>query len=135
MKNAKLTAYVDGGARGNPGPAAAAAVLFSDGKEIGRACSFLQTRTNNQAEYEAVLLALTEAQKRGAKELEIFSDSELVVNQLNRNYKVKHGGLQPLFVKCWNAMQSFTRITIAAIPREKNTVADALVNDTLDKNG
>lgn len=129
----ELTTFVDGGARGNPGPAAAAVLLFRGGKEIARRGVFLSTRTNNQAEYEAVLLALLEAKKLGAATLKIFSDSELIVNQLNRNFKVKNGELQPLFVKAWNAMQDFKRVTLAAIPREENKAADALVNETLDK--
>lgn len=129
----EVTAYVDGGARGNPGPAAAAAVLFREGKEIARKGIYLETRTNNQAEYEAVLLALTEAKKHGATTVQIFSDSELIVNQLNQKYKVKNGGLQPLFLKTWNATQNFKHVTITAISREKNAVADALVNATLDK--
>lgn len=132
MSGASITAYVDGGARGNPGPAAAAAVFFVNGEEVARVGKFLDTRTNNQAEYEAVLLALEEAKKHGASELYIFSDSELIVHQLNGKYKVKNGDLQTLFLKARDAMREFSSVELSVIPREKNSVADALVNATLD---
>ncbi len=149
----KLKIFTDGGARGNPGPAACG-VIIKDGqnKVIARHAKYLGVRTNNQAEYEGVLLALTEAQKFGLPrrsplidgvetegkagkiELDFYLDSELVVNQLKGSYKVKDADLQKLFVKIWNLSQSFKKITYTYVPRAMNAMADRLVNEELDKN-
>lgn len=131
----KITIYTDGGARGNPGPAAIG-VVFPElrkqyGEQVGNA-------TNNVAEYKAVIFALKKArqllgsEKAKEVELEIRSDSELVVSQLVGRYKVKDEDLKPLFVDVWNLKQEFSRVSFVHVRREENARADALVNRTLD---
>ncbi len=123
----------DGGARGNPGPAAIGVVIADEQggmvREFGR---YIGETTNNQAEYQALLAGLEEAKKLGATEVHCYLDSELVVKQLRQEYKVKDKGLAPLFVKVWNLSQSFTKVTYTSVPREQNKRADMLVNQTLD---
>ena len=124
---------VDGGARGNPGPAAIAAVVTtpegevvdSRGETIGRA-------TNNVAEYRALLLGIHTARELGAREVELIGDSELVVKQVKGEYKVKDAGLRPLHAEVRSALQDFERWSIRHVRREHNAAADALVNETLD---
>ncbi|MFA6428127.1 MAG: ribonuclease HI family protein [Candidatus Buchananbacteria bacterium] len=128
----KASMYTDGGARGNPGPAGIGVVIELGGT-IFRYKEFIGVGTNNQAEYQAVLLGLTKAQELGVKELECFLDSELVVEQLNLNYKVKDKNLGVLFVKAWNLIHGFKKVTFKHIPREKNKEADRLVNEALDE--
>jgi ribonuclease HI len=131
----KMKIYTDGGARGNPGPAACGVVIKDEaGNLLGKFSKYLGETTNNQAEYQGVILALEEAAKMGAGEIDFYLDSELVVNQLSQNYKVKDLGLQSLFVKVWNLSQKFKKITYQHIPREMNKEADRLVNQELDKN-
>lgn len=131
----KLIIYTDGGARNNPGPAAGGIVIKDEHeKEIKKIAKFFGVQTNNQAEYLAVIEALTEAAKIGARELQLFLDSKLIVEQLNRNYKIKNKQLQALFIKAWNLTLKFKNIKINFIPREKNKEADKLVNICLDKN-
>src|SRR3989338_6202817 len=128
----KATIYTDGGARGNPGPAGIGAVITIDGRQhtfkkyIGKA-------TNNQAEYQAVILALEQAKALGAEALSFFLDSELIVEQLNRRYKVKHHELQPLFLKAWNLGLGFQKTTYTHVPRTQNKRADQLVNEAIDE--
>lgn len=130
----KLIIYTDGGARGNPGPAASAFVIYNEEKKIiEKGGKFLGKTTNNQAEYQAVILALPRAKDLGAKEIEFYLDSELVVKQLNREYKVRDADLAPLFLKIWNLSLAFKKITYTHIPREKNSEADAVVNEILDR--
>lgn len=131
----KLIIYVDGGSRGNPGPAAGAYFIDgvkSDGKFLGEA-------TNNEAEYWAVILALKKVKHLFGKEkifkmeFEIRSDSELLVNQLSGNYKVEEENLQKLFMEIWNLKIDFGEIKFVHIPREKNKEADKMVNQILDR--
>jgi ribonuclease HI len=132
-----LIIYTDGGARGNPGPAAIGVVIERGGerKEYGEA---IGNTTNNVAEYKAIIFALKKAKsllgsdEAGNAELEIRADSELVVKQLKGEYKVKDVGMQPLFIEVWNAKQDFKSVQFVHIPREKNTRADAMVNKALD---
>ncbi len=132
----KLVIYTDGGARGNPGPAAAAFVIYGDGgKIIEKGGKYLGETTNNQAEYQAVILALQTAKNLGAKEIDFFLDSELVVKQLNREYKVRDQDLAPLFLKIWNLSLGFKKITFTHVIRERNKEADAMVNEILDREG
>lgn len=123
-----IKVFTDGGARGNPGPAAIGVVIGAKkySKYLGRA-------TNNQAEYQAVIFALEQAKKLKLQELEINLDSELVCKQLNRQYKVKNANLQKLFLKAYNLSQNFKQIKFKHIRREKNKLADKLVNQELDK--
>lgn len=131
----KLKIFTDGGARGNPGPAACGAIIKDEyDRVIGKFSKYLGGRTNNQAEYEGVLLALTEARKFGQVEIAFYLDSLLVVNQLKGSYKVKEPELQKLFVKIWNLSQKFKKITYTHVPRAMNAMADRLVNEELDKN-
>jgi len=124
---------VDGGARGNPGPAAAAAVLRSaDGEVLEEASERLGETTNNVAEYRALLLGLRRAHARGAREVEIVNDSELVARQLTGEYKVKHPSMMPLHREALEALDGFERWSISSVPRAQNAHADALVNALLD---
>ena len=128
----KLQIYTDGGARGNPGPAGVGVVLWSRNELVGRHAKYIGVATNNQAEYRAVILALEETKKLDAQDLEFFLDSELVVKQLNREYKVKDKDLAPLFVQVWNLSLGFKKVTFRHVPREKNKEADKLVNEAID---
>ena len=133
MEKNKLVIFTDGGARGNPGPAAIGVVVgdHSYSEAIGET-------TNNVAEYKAVIFGLKKAkhllsgEKAAGTEIEVRSDSELIVNQLNGEYKVKEEDLKPLFVDVWNLRQDFKNVTFKHIPREENRGADRLVNRALD---
>ncbi|MDD5110777.1 MAG: ribonuclease HI family protein [Patescibacteria group bacterium] len=128
---ASATIYTDGGARGNPGPAGIGAVI-KVGDKAHHFKQFIGHATNNQAEYRAVLLAFEEAKKMGLQELNFVLDSELVVRQLRREYRVKDQDLAKLFVKIWNLSQGFKKITYRHVPREQNREADRLVNEAID---
>jgi ribonuclease HI len=129
----KLVVHVDGGARGNPGPAAAAAVLATpDGDVVDEAHAFLGVATNNVAEYRGLLLGLERANALGADEVEIVNDSELVAKQINGLYKVKHPDMRPLHAQAMRALSGFDRWTVRSVPRAENAGADALVNQALD---
>jgi len=133
MRYQKLTIYTDGGARGNPGPAGIGVVVYDpDKKIIKEIAEYIGETTNNQAEYKAVLRAMTEAKKLGAPELDFYLDSELVVKQLKREYKVKNKELAPLFMKIYNLTQQFKKVSFTHVMREQNTVADRLVNEAID---
>jgi ribonuclease HI len=136
MKYEKLKLFTDGGARGNPGPAGIGAVIFDEkGNVVAEISEYIGETTNNQAEYKALIAGLTKAKELGASELEVFLDSELVVKQLNREYRVKDKDLAPLFVQVYNTSLSFKKIIFKHIFREKNELADKLVNQALDKAG
>lgn len=130
----KLILYTDGGARGNPGPAAIGVIVYDSKKNVIKKISkYIGWATNNQAEYQALITGLIEAKKIKAEDVECFSDSKLVVQQVNRKYKIKNKKLAQLFIKIWNLSQSFKKIKFSYIPREKNREADRLVNLALDK--
>jgi ribonuclease HI len=125
--------YVDGGARGNPGPAGVGIVLTdSDGTELDRANAYIGETTNNVAEYRALLLGLDRARASGVEELEIVNDSQLVARQLTGEYKVKKEDLRLLHGQARQALSGFGRWSIRSVPREANEVADALVNEAID---
>ena len=124
--------FTDGGARGNPGPAAIGGVLYQDEKVLDSFSEYIGKATNNQAEYKAVLVGIELAIKNKLTELECFLDSELVVKQLNKEYKVKDAELAKIFVKIWNLVQEFKKVTFAHVRREQNKEADALVNKALE---
>jgi ribonuclease HI len=129
----RLVVHVDGGSRGNPGPAAAAAVLATpDGDVVGEAAETIGVATNNVAEYRAVLLGLRRAKELGATEVEIVNDSELVAKQLTGDYKVKHAAMKPLYLDTMAALRGFADWSIRSVPRAQNADADALVNQALD---
>lgn len=125
--------YVDGGARGNPGPAAAAAVIGTpEGAVLEEVSELLGETSNNVAEYRALLLGLERARTIGASEVEIINDSELIARQLTGAYKVKHAALLPLHRQAVELLGSFRRWSIKSVPRAENARADALVNAALD---
>lgn len=129
----RLVIHVDGGSRGNPGPAAAAAVLATpDGAVVGEAMETLGVATNNVAEYRAVQLGLRRARELGATEVEVVNDSELVAKQLNGAYKVKHAAMKPLYAETLAQLREFDGWRIRTVPRAQNADADALVNQALD---
>jgi ribonuclease HI len=129
----KLVVHVDGGARGNPGPAAAAAVLSTpEGDVVDEAHEYLGVATNNVAEYRGLLLGLQRARALGADEVEVVNDSELVAKQVNGVYKVKHPDMRPLHGESLRALEAFARWSIRSVPRAENAAADALVNQALD---
>ncbi|MCX6779227.1 MAG: ribonuclease HI family protein [Candidatus Magasanikbacteria bacterium] len=129
----QLFIFTDGGARGNPGPAAAGIVIKdAQNKVVATFGEYLGETTNNQAEYRALVLALKKAEEIGGTELQCFADSELMVKQLNHEYKMKNQELAPLYLKIHNLSLSFKKISFKHIPREKNKEADKLVNEVLD---
>jgi ribonuclease HI len=126
----KVTVHVDGGARGNPGPAAAAAVI--SGPVSDEARELLGVATNNVAEYRGLLLGLARARALGATEVEVINDSELVAKQVNGEYKVKHPDMKPLHAQAMRALGEFDSWRIRSVPRAQNAEADRLVNEALD---
>ena len=129
----RLVIHVDGGARGNPGPAAIGIVVSDpDGEVVEEIAEPIGVATNNVAEYRAVLRALERAAALGATELELIGDSELVARQLTGAYKVKHPSLKPLHAQASSALSGFDRWSIRSVPRAQNARADALVNAALD---
>ncbi len=129
----KVIVHVDGGARGNPGPAAAACVLTTpDGQLLGEHTQLLGATTNNVAEYRALLLGLRHARELGAQEVEVVGDSELIAKQVQGVYKVKHAAMRPLHAEAMAALAGFARWSIRTVPRAQNAEADALVNAAVD---
>jgi len=129
----KVVVHVDGGARGNPGPAAAAAVISSpSGEVLADAAERIGRATNNVAEYRGLLLGLERAKALGATEVEVVNDSELVARQVGGRYKVKHPDMKPLHAQAMQALGAFERWSIRSVPRAQNAEADALVNQALD---
>jgi ribonuclease HI len=132
----KIIMYTDGGSRNNPGPAAVGVFIETLKKQYGH---YIGEKTNNEAEYEAVILGLGKIKhligkdKAKKTEVEIFLDSEFVQRQMNHQYKVKEPELQKLFLEVWNLMLDFGKVAFNHIPREKNKVADKLVNEALDE--
>lgn len=128
--------YTDGGSRNNPGPAAVGVYVETLRKQYGH---YIGQKTNNEAEYEAVIFGLKKIKQLVGKdrikgtEIEIYLDSELVERQLNHVYKIKEEKIQKLFIEVWNMMLDFGKVTFNHIPREKNKVADNLVNKALDE--
>jgi len=129
----KLTAYIDGAARGNPGPAGAGAYFpETDGSAPVELFEALGRATNNEAEYRALLLALGHARNRGATEVAIYSDSELLVEQILGRYRVRADNLKPLFAEALVRAKAFRRFSIAHVRRENNRDADRLANRGAD---
>ena len=131
----KINLYTDGGSRNNPGPAAIGGVAFDDKNiEVFKFTKYLGQKTNNQAEYLGLIEGLKKSQEVGAKEVNCFLDSELVVKQLNGLYKIKHEELKPLAFEVKELLNNFEKVTFTAVLREKNKIADKLVNEALDEN-
>lgn len=126
--------YTDGGARGNPGPAAYAFVLETDdGTVLDARGESIGVATNNVAEYSALVAGLERAAEIGVSELEVISDSELLVKQMRGEYRVKNRALQDLFLDASRLARRIDRVTYTAVRREHNELADRLVNDALDR--
>jgi ribonuclease HI len=124
--------HTDGAARGNPGPAALAYVIERPGQGDIEFRECLGTATNNVAEYTALVRALERARELGGRRLRVHSDSELLVQQMNGNYKVKHPGLRPLYDEAQELCRGFERVTFQHVRREDNARADRLCNEALD---
>ena len=138
----KFLVYTDGGARGNPGPAALGVVIQNSKREtLKEYGEYLQETTNNEAEYQAPIFALKKIKSLWGKEkakkaeVQIFSDSELLVKQMNGEYKVENENIQKFFLQLWNLKVDFKKVSFTAVPREKNKEADRLVNETLEGKG
>jgi ribonuclease HI len=129
----RVVVHVDGGSRGNPGPAAAAAVVTSpEGDVLDEAAVTIGRATNNVAEYRGLLLGLERARALGATEVDVLNDSELIAHQVNGRYKVKHADMKPLHAEALAALRGFERWSLRPVRREQNADADALVNQALD---
>lgn len=130
----RVRAWIDGGSRGNPGPSAVGVLIEDmDGETLATVSQVIGVATNNVAEYKALLAALDKAVDLGAKEIEVISDSELLVKQMLGQYRVKNAGLQPLFMEARGKAAKFTRFSIRHTGREHNVKADGLVNSALDE--
>jgi len=134
MSYRRLTIYTDGGARGNPGPGGIGGVIYdANRKKLAEISEHIGHATNNQAEYKAVIAAMKKAKELGAEELEFYLDSELIVKQLKREYKVKNADLAPLFLQIYNLEMGFKKISFRHVSREMNKEADALANKAMDR--
>jgi ribonuclease HI len=132
--HARLVLHVDGGARGNPGPAAIGVVACDpNGEQVATLGERIGEATNNVAEYRALLRGLELALAQGAREVELINDSELVAKQLTGAYKVKHPAMRALHEQALAALSGFERWSIRSVPRAENAQADALVNEALDR--
>ncbi|HRZ95687.1 MAG TPA: ribonuclease HI family protein [Candidatus Moranbacteria bacterium] len=136
MTKESIKMFTDGGSRNNPGPAAIGVWIETLNKKYSE---YIGEKTNNEAEYEALIFGLKKIKsligKEKAKktEVECYLDSELVVKQLNHEYKLSEKHIQDLFIKVWNLMPDFQKVSFCHIMREENKIADALVNEALDE--
>ncbi|OHA67099.1 MAG: hypothetical protein A3C82_02505 [Candidatus Wildermuthbacteria bacterium RIFCSPHIGHO2_02_FULL_47_12] len=135
----KFIVHTDGGSRSNPGPAAIGIVISNEkGQKLKEFGEYLGTATNNEAEYTAAITALKKIKSLWGKEnakksgVDMFADSELLVKQMNGEYKIENAKIQPLFLELWNLIIDFKKVRFSAIPRERNKDADRLVNEALD---
>jgi len=132
----KIVIYTDGGSRNNPGPAGIGVYIETLHKQFGH---YIGEKTNNEAEYEAIIFGFKKIKQLIGKEearnveVECYLDSEFVERQMNHRYKVKEPELQKLFIEVWNLMLDFGKVSFHHIPREKNKIADKLVNKALDE--
>lgn len=125
--------YTDGGSRGNPGPAAYGCALYDEaGILVDIDAAFLGNKTNNYAEYQGIICGLKLAQKLGVTDIVCYLDSELIVKQVNGEYKVKHENIKPLYKELMTLVEKFNSFAFSHVYREKNKVADKLVNLILD---
>ena len=132
MKTKRVIINTDGASQGNPGPAAIGAIIKDEqGKVIATISQSIGHTTNNQAEYRAVIAALEKAIALGARQVDVRSDSELVVRQINGRYRVKKASLRPLYLRVGKLLSEFEGFTITHVPREQNKEADSLTNAAL----
>jgi ribonuclease HI len=129
----ELTIYTDGASRNNPGESGAGVYILKDGEPYEQIARYLGTTTNNIAEYTAAIIGLEYAVAAGARRVNLFADSELMVKQLNGQYKVKNEGLKPLHTKATALIARIGSVAVHYIPREKNKDADALANKAIDE--
>jgi len=130
----RLRLYSDGAARGNPGPSGAGAVLVEPGGQVvAKVGKYLGNQTNNYAEYMGLLLGLRHAKSLGAKEIEIFADSELLIRQLGGRYQVKSPTLRPLYEEAVKLLNDFSRVKLVHVPRAMNAEADEMSNRAIDE--
>lgn len=137
MQEQKLVTFTDGGARGNPGPSGIGAVLWIEDQLGNRTHlediqEYIGEHTNNFAEYTALIIALARAVELGYENVQCFLDSELVVKQLNGQYKIKEETLKPLAARVFSLTNKFKSVSFNHVPREKNSAADKLVNNAID---
>lgn len=136
LRRMKITIFSDGGARGNPGPAGIGAVLFDEQKQVlAEISEFIGEKTNNQAEYLALLAGIKKALELGADAVELFLDSKLVVEQIAGRWKIKDLEMRKLAEKVHAVLEKFSSWEIAHVPREKNRLADQLANRAMDARG
>ena len=139
MSKLHYTLYTDGGSRGNPGPSAIGFVIEGDGIEKKEVGEYIGETTNNVAEYSAVIAGLKKlksmigSDKAAQATVDVYADSELLVNQVNGKYKIKEEGMQKLFIELWNARLDFSEVKFTHVFREQNKGADRMVNAALDK--
>ena len=129
----ELTIYTDGASRGNPGEAGAGVLIKQDDEVLERIFRYLGTTTNNVAEYNAALLGLERALDLGASRVTLLADSELLVKQINGEYRVKNNGLLPLFTRAKELIAKIGSVAVYYIPRAENKEADALANKAIDE--
>jgi ribonuclease HI len=129
----ELTIYTDGASRNNPGEAGAGVYILQDGQPFEQIARYLGQTTNNIAEYTAAIIGLEHAVKAGARSVRLFADSELLVKQVNGQYKVKNEGLKPLHGKVKELIARIGSVEVQYIPRERNKEADALANKAIDE--
>lgn len=127
------TLYTDGGARGNPGPAGIGFVLSLPDQEPILHAEYIGQATNNQAEYRALIAGLARADQEKIQQLDVFLDSQLLVEQMKGVYRVKNAGLRPLYDQAQQLAAHFIHLTFTHIPREKNKEADRLVNEAINR--
>ena len=128
-----FTLNIDGAARGNPGPAGAGVVIRAGGKIFEEFGEYLGETTNNQAEYRALVLALRQARQWGVREVEVLSDSELLVKQMIGEYRVKNPELKILYQEAVDLKRGFERFSIRHVPRAENAAADRMANRAIDE--
>ena len=132
-----IITFTDGGARGNPGPAGSGGVIYDGDRKVADVKKYLGIRTNNWAEYEAIIITLERAKLMGyaKRDIELRMDSELIARQLSGRYRVKDANMKEQFLKVQALLAHFGKATFTHIPREKNKEADALANEAMDEGG
>ena len=134
MKKQELIIFTDGGARGNPGPAGIGVAIYDNNRELLKTYKeYIGDTTNNIAEYRGALKALEIAKELNAEIVHMYLDSELVVKQINREYKVKNEEFGKIFIKIHNIIQNFKKVDFTHVGRKENKLADSLVNEALDE--
>ncbi len=129
----ELTIFTDGASRNNPGEAGAGVLILQGNKPVAKLARYLGTTTNNIAEYTAAIMGIEHAVKLGASSVRLFADSELLVKQLNGQYKVKNEGLKPLHNRAKELIAKIANVEVQYIPRAQNKEADALANKAIDE--